>query len=785
MTAPPPAPEQTRTPGAAEQAPVVPGAPVIKKTERPHPATPLIRGWLVLIAIVVYWARDLIPDGEESEFERLDLRWILSGIAVLVVIAGVAGFFTWYFTRFVIDDEELRIETGAIFKKSKKIPFERLQSVDIIQPLAARIFGLAELRLEAGAGDSTTKLRYLTRSQASRLRDYLLARAHGEQASIDAAGHAEDASRYTDLGTTDKPLVTVTPDRLVLGLILSSEWLVTATMLIIALVATIVFDVVRFALGALIPLAFGVVTMVSRRVIGMFNFTLAESPRGLRITRGLTNLTSQSVPISRIQGVRIARPLLWKRKGWYRVDVDVVGYGQSDGEDNDNQATSVLLPVATAEEVDLVLSRVLPGFDLDQIELHPVPRRARWLRWFDFWTLRYGWDDRALITENGWMTHQRNIVPHAKTQSVRIEQGPLQRRLGLADVHVDTPKGPVNAVAHQLDAAVARDLTMTQLDRARAARAADQQHRPVPKVTEDHQADAAILASFGTSRDRLLGGGGETEVFALDEERVLRLYRASHEAPDHTVAHLKHVYAGWSGVEVGIEVPQILEDGQRNGRSYTIDRRFSGRPFAPWLASAGQEERRSALATFLDATEKIKQLPSPVAGFARLVGQEAPDRFLTLSELLHSMLAGPVSRSRARLQRDLKDPGAAWDWLHNQIAERTVEPVLVHGDVCPPNAYLSLGPAGPVVTGIGDFSPHTVNGDPMMDIAGAVVFLELGEYPAAADDAAWLQGVAVERHGTETAYWIEVYRRFYGFYFSDTFEFDPSTYGWCLRQLDR
>ena len=67
-----------------------------------------------------------------------------------MVIAGVAGFFTWYFTRFVIDDDELRIETGWVFKKSKKIPFERLQSVDIIQPLAARLFGLAELRLEAG-----------------------------------------------------------------------------------------------------------------------------------------------------------------------------------------------------------------------------------------------------------------------------------------------------------------------------------------------------------------------------------------------------------------------------------------------------------------------------------------------------------------------------------------------------------------------------------------------------------------------------------------------------------
>ena len=86
--------------------------------------------------------------------------------------------------------------------------------------------------------------------------------------------------------------------------------------------------------------------MVSRRVISMFNFTLAESPRGLRITRGLTNLTSQSVPVNRIQGVKVSQPLLWQPAGWYRVDVDILGYGQSDGENNERHATSVLLPVA-------------------------------------------------------------------------------------------------------------------------------------------------------------------------------------------------------------------------------------------------------------------------------------------------------------------------------------------------------------------------------------------------------------------------------------------------------
>jgi putative membrane protein len=769
-----------------EQAPGVPGAPLVKQTERPHPLTPLIRGWLIFLAFAVYFLRELVPDGSNDGLDVGDLGWILPIVGAVVVIAAIAGFFTWYFTRFVIDDEELRIETGWVFKKSKKIPFERLQSVDIIQPLAARIFGLAELRLEAGAGDSTTKLRYLTRRQSSRLRDYLLTRAHGEQARIaDLDGQAA-ADILTDLGTTDRPLVTTPPQRLVFGLLLSSEWIITALFLMVAIVLTVVFEINQAAFSGLIPLAIGAFTMISRRVISMFHFTLAESPRGLRITRGLTNLTSQSVPINRLQGVKVSQPLLWRSVGWYRVDVDVIGYASSgDGENNENQATNVLLPVATRDEVDLALSRALPGFDLDGIELHPVPRRARWLRWFDWWTLRYGWDDRALITEHGWMTHARDIVPHAKTQSVRIVQGPLQRRLRLADVHIDTPKGPVNLVAHQLDAAVARELTLTQLDRARAARAADRQHRPVDKVVIDHTDEAALLAELGTSRDRLLGAGGESEVFALDEERVVRLYRSRHEAPEPTISQLRALYGMWARTDIGIEVPLILDSGVRDGRTYTIDRRFSGRPFSGWLATAERTERRDALRTFLDAVASLSRLPSPVPGFARLVGGDAPAQFRSLTDLARNMLARPTRKSQAHLTRDVPDVGQVWERLLAELAERVVQPVLVHGDICPPNAYLSLGPEGPVVTGIGDFSPHTVHGDPMMDVTGAVAFLELEPYADAAGDALWLEGLAVERFGPDTAHWIDVYRRFYGFYFSDAGDFDPALYGWCLRQLDR
>jgi putative membrane protein len=150
---------------------------------------------------------------------------------------------------------------------------------------------------------------------------------------------------------------------------------------------------------------------------------------------------------------------------------------------------------------------------------------------------------------------------------------------------------------------------------------------------------------------------------------------------------------------------------------------------------------------------------------------------------MHNMLAGPTERSRERLNLDVPDVGQVWDRLHADLAERSVAPALVHGDVCPPNAYLTLLPSGPTITGIGDFSPHTVSGDPAMDIAGAVIFLELEPYPDAVADSAWLGGLAADRWGAEISHWIKVYRRFYGFYFSDAYVFDRRLYEWCLRQL--
>lgn len=531
--------------------PVAPPTPPIaqqqwaKQTQRLHPLTPFIRGWIVFVAFAIYVGRDFLPGGERENPVPGGFRVLFFFIAAAVIIAALVGLISWYFTRFVIDDEELRIESGAVFKSSKKVPFERLQSVDIVQPFAARMFGLAELRMEVG--DSTIKLNYLRRSEADRLRDYLLTRAHGQRASIhDHRGAG--ASFLTDLSADDQRLVTVDPGRLIGSFLLSSEWIMSVLGVVLVIVVTAYYDVVGFAIAGLIPMIIGLVSLIGRRLIGMFNFTLAESPRGLRSARGLTSLTSQSIPIDRIQGVRVTQSLLWKPFGWYKIEINILGYGHSGSEDGDSSgATSVLLPVADATQVQLALGRILPGVDLAAVALHPSPRNARWVRWYDFWTLRYGYDDRVLITEHGWLIHVRNVVPHAKTQSVRIEQGPLQRSLGLADVHLDITRGPVSAVAHEIGADAARTLALSQLERAQLARAADRERRAAAAIRADarDRGDEEVLDRFGVDPAAMLGSGGESQVYALDDQRVLRIYRATHEAPERTVEQLQRLYDLW------------------------------------------------------------------------------------------------------------------------------------------------------------------------------------------------------------------------------------------------
>jgi putative membrane protein len=421
---------------------------------RTHPLTAVVRGALLAAAAVLGLIGSVFSGDTWGDVPAV----VALGIALVggLLLGMVVGFAGWLYTRYVIDGTELRIDTGVVTKSSRRIPYERIQSVDIAEPLVARLLGLAELRIEmAGGKDSRTSLQFLKLADARDLRRVLLSRAHGDEVEQAADEHRSIITR-------------VPPERVMVGTLLSLDFAFAAAGSIVLVVLATWFGGIVVLLGGIVPLATWLAQIVARRVLQQWNFTLSRGERGLRIERGLLSRTSQTIPVDRVQGIAVKEPFVWRRLGWQRLEVDIAGYA-AHGDDEDEDSSSVLLPIADRALAAAVIAELMPSARVDVPHIR-APRRSRLFAPIG-WRFRWvGADAASFVAHEGWIEQTTSIVPHRRTQSVELRQGPLQRRRRVATVEVHTPKGPVDADGRHLDEREAREVMLAQLERARAAR---------------------------------------------------------------------------------------------------------------------------------------------------------------------------------------------------------------------------------------------------------------------------------------------------------------------------
>ena len=170
---PPPPPPQAPPPFAAPP-PAPPGYSVAAPLpelhggfHRLHPLTPLVTGARLIGVLVFIAVADLsgskTSGGSSNGGGGITIA-IYAGIAVVVMIGGLIS---WLVTRYRVEQGELRVDSGLLRRQSKRLRLDRLQSVDVLRPLVARMFGLAELRLTTGGSEHTSvRLRYLTSDTA-------------------------------------------------------------------------------------------------------------------------------------------------------------------------------------------------------------------------------------------------------------------------------------------------------------------------------------------------------------------------------------------------------------------------------------------------------------------------------------------------------------------------------------------------------------------------------------------------------------------------------------------
>lgn len=415
---------------------------------RLHPVTPLRRAWAP-VAVLIGWAvHD--PDQAQRHLTRLTTTTLLLALAVLVPAAALYGFLTWWFTHYAVTDTELRIRTGLVFRRSAHIRLERIQAIDVTQPLLARVAGVAKLKLDVIGTDKKDELAFLGADEARALRAELLARA---------AGFAPETAHEVGEAPSQE-LLRVPPGVLAVSLVLTgATWGTLAAAVVVPTVLWLLTESAWTVLATALPL-FGAAGASSvGRFVTEYDWTVGESQDGLRLDHGLLDRAHETVPPGRVQTVRIVEPLLWRRRGWVRVELDVAG-----------SSNSVLLPVAPREVAESVVARVLPGVTVPpRASLSRPPRRAG--RCVPLWWRGYGLavTDAVFAARTGLFQRSLALVPHAKVQSVRLTQGPWERLWGVADVHVDS--GANKTVTARLrDAQEAAELLRGQAERSRTGR---------------------------------------------------------------------------------------------------------------------------------------------------------------------------------------------------------------------------------------------------------------------------------------------------------------------------
>lgn len=241
---------------------------------------------------------------------------------------------------------------------------------------------------------------------------------------------------------------------------------------------------------------------------------------------------------------------------------------------------------------------------------------------------------------------------------------------------------------------------------------------PPPRIP-----DHAVLSRFGTDPDALLGGGGEAAVYAIDDDRVLRLPRTD---VAESALDARRELIGAIRAEAPFELPEVLEHVDVDGRTVVVERRLPGRNALEVLGEPGTD-REALVRSHLDAAASIADLPCPTSTFGEVWGDGAIE-----ADAFAAWATARLQASLAVRGHDFAHLGAEQltDDLVGSLPEpEPPTPLLVHLD-----AYLgNMLADADRITAVLDFGPMTVGGPRHLDPLVAVAYLASEITPTATE----------------------------------------------------
>jgi putative membrane protein len=132
----------------------------------------------------------------------------------------------------------------------------------------------------------------------------------------------------------------------------------------------------------------------------------------------------------------------------------------------------------------------------------------------------------------------------------------------------------------------------------------------------------SVALRFGVSPNALLGHGDEAWVYALDDDRVLRILRGGGTKAD--VLRRMALVQELALAQPAYQLPEVLDVGEIAGRTYAIERRLSGRSLLAELDHIEGVARERLIEAYLDTSASLGDLQLPAhTGFGELIADDS------------------------------------------------------------------------------------------------------------------------------------------------------------------
>lgn len=319
------------------------------------------------------------------------LSWFIKTfiIGTVVVFSFISGLVRWLRFTYRLEDSELRIEYGFFVKKKRYIPFRRIQSLDFSEGIVPRLFGLVKVKVEtAGSNmDAEAELNMIKKEDALWLQNVIFT-AKSEEKTDETNEHIEQ--EYTSLKQPAASQVYKVSNKDLFIMATTSGGIGVVVSAIAAFISQfdelIPYEKVFAELQYFIKS--GVVFVTAIIFIGLFiawiianiltmlkynEFTIIKKGEELIITRGLLEKRQTTIPMKRIQAVRVTENPIRQLFGYATVFIKIAGNAE---EEEKGKGRVMLLPIIKKVNLLPTLKDLLPDYLFD-LSVQPVPPRAK------------------------------------------------------------------------------------------------------------------------------------------------------------------------------------------------------------------------------------------------------------------------------------------------------------------------------------------------------------------------------------------------------------------------